>query len=191
MPEQVGTLKCDSRVGRRRMLAERVRLRPLRREDGALLYEWITHRELLILNAPYHPVSEVDHEAWVEAMLKKQSDMVLFVVETIHQNQVIGTCQLLNINWRHRSAELQIRIGSDQHHGRGYGSEAVKCLTEFGFRDLNLHRIYLHVFITNQRAIGAYQKCGFRQEGVLREAAYINGCWTDVVAMALLNSENA
>ena len=172
------------------MFDRRVRLRPLRREDSTLLYEWITHRELLILNAPYHPVSAVDHEAWIESMLRKQSDMVLFVVEATRSNQTIGTCQLLNINWRHRSAELQIRIGSDRHHGKGYGVEAIKLLTDFGFRDLNLHRIYLNVFVTNQRAIGAYQKCGFKQEGHLREAAYIDGCWTDVLVMALLKSEN-
>ena len=168
------------------MAIDRVRLRPLRRGDRDLLYQWITDRELLILNAPYHPISELEHEEWVESMMKKRSDLVLFVIEAQATNEAIGTCQLLNINWRHRCAELQIRIGSPGHQGRGLGSEAVKLLTMFGFKDLNLHRIYLHVFATNQRAVKAYAKCGFQQEGILREAAFIDGQWTDIVIMALI-----
>lgn len=170
------------------MLSDQVRLRALRKEDAKLLYEWIVDRELVILNSPYHPVSETDHEAWVERMMKKSSDLVIFVIEEVMSSTPIGTCQLLNINWRHRSAELQIRIGDSSHQGKGYGSEAVQLLIEFGFKDLNLHRIYLHVFAANKRAIRVYEKCGFRKEGILKEAAFIDGEWVDVIVMGLLNS---
>lgn len=170
------------------MPSDHVRLRSLRKDDATLLYEWIINRDLVILNSPYHPVSENDHEAWVERMMKKRSDLVIFVVEEIKCNTAIGTCQLFNINWRHRSAELQIRIGNSSHHGKGYGSEAVQLLIEFGFNDLNLHRIYLHVFTTNIRAIRAYEKCGFRREGTLKESAFIDGEWVDVLIMGLIRS---
>jgi diamine N-acetyltransferase len=93
---------------------------------------------------------------------------------------------LLNINWRHRSGELQIRIGDAASRGRGLGTEAVRLLCDFGFADLNLHRIYLHVFASNSRAIGAYEKAGFVREGLLRQAAYIDGQWVDVVLMGLI-----
>jgi RimJ/RimL family protein N-acetyltransferase len=169
------------------MVAERVRLRALRREDAALLYEWVNQRELVIFNAPYHPVSEVDHESWIESMLKKRFDLVIFVIEEMMSGQAIGSCQLFNINWRHRSAELQIRIGDQRFQNQGLGSEAVQLLCRFGFDDLNLHRIYLNVFKNNGRAVGAYRKCGFVEEGAMREAAFIDGQWLDVVLMGLLN----
>lgn len=172
------------------MQADRVRLRPLRRADAPLLYEWITHRELVILNAPYHPVSDVDHAAWVESMLTKRTDMVIFVIEELASNKAIGTCQLLNINWRHRSAELQIRIGDEAFRSKGHGTEAVKLLCHFGFADLNLHRIYLHVFETNKRAIRAYEKAGFLREGSLKEAAFIDGRWLDVAVMGLIEQDD-
>jgi methionyl-tRNA formyltransferase len=168
------------------IVSEHVRLRPLRKEDSGLLYEWITDRELVILNAPYYPVSETDHAAWIESMLAKRMDLVIFVIEELETGQAIGTCQLLNTNWRHRSAELQIRIGNKLFLSKGFGSEAVRLLCEFGFTDLNLHRIYLHVFANNIRAISAYKKCGFSQEGLLKEAAYIDGAWVDVIVMAQL-----
>ena len=169
------------------MQAERIRLRPLQKADASLLYEWITDRTLVIHNAPFWPVSESDHESWIESMMTKRSDLVIFVIEEQVSGAAIGTCQLLNINWIHRSAELQIRIGDENYHSRGFGAEAVNRLTTFGFTDLNLHRIYLNVFSSNVRAIRAYEKCGFQREGVLREAAFIDGQWGDVFVMSLLS----
>lgn len=168
------------------MHSEQVRLRPLRHADAPLLHEWITDRELVILNSAFHPVSEADHEAWVTSMMAKRPDLVIFVIEERSTAAAIGTCQLLDINWRHRSAELQIRIGDTACRGRGLGTEAVRLLCEFGFADLNLHRIYLHVFATNDRAIAAYVKAGFVREGLLRQAAHIDGQWVDVVPMGLI-----
>jgi RimJ/RimL family protein N-acetyltransferase len=52
-----------------------------------------------------------------------------------------------------------------------------------------MHRIYLSVFKNNERAIGAYRKCGFVEEGVMREAAFIDGQWLDVTMMGLLNDQ--
>ena len=121
--------------------------------------------------------------------MTKRSDLVIFVVEEIASEKAIGTCRLLNINWIHRSAELKMRIGDAANQGAGYGNEAVRLLCEFGFTDLNLHRIYLHVFADNQRAIRAYEKSGFAQEGVMREAAYIHGAWSDAVVMGRLNND--
>lgn len=170
------------------MRSKHVRLRPLQKSDAELLYEWIIDRELVIHNSPFFPVSETDHEAWVERMMSERSDLVIFVIEDLATKQAIGTCQLLNINWIHRSAELQIRIGSPAFQGRGFGSEAVNLLCGFGFADLNLHRIYLHVFASNQRAIRAYEKCGFSREGVLRESAFVDGSLLDIVLMAKLRT---
>jgi methionyl-tRNA formyltransferase len=187
-PWEIAALKYG-RVGGGAMVAKRVRLRALRREDSPLLYEWINQRELVILNAPYHPVSEVDHESWLESMLQKRSDLVIFVIEDIASGQAIGSSQLRNINWRHRNAELQIRIGDQRFQNQGLGSEAVQLLCRFGFDDLNMHRIYLSVFKNNERAIGAYRKCGFVEEGVMREAAFIDGQWLDVTMMGLLNDQ--
>lgn len=172
------------------MSVDRVLLRSLRQEDSPLLYDWITHRELVILNAAFHPISDVDHQVWFESMLTKRADLVIFVIEDMETHQAIGTCQLLNINWRHRSAELQIRIGDVQYHGRGFGTEAVKLLCRFGFADLNLHRIYLHVFANNIRAIKSYEKCGFVRDALLKEAAFIDGAWVDVVGMGKLNKHD-
>lgn len=160
---QVASQKYEIFSGEGFMQTESVRLRPLRQVDAPLLYEWTTHRELITLNAPFHPVSETDQEVWVESMIIRRSDLVIFVIEESASGTIIGICQLFNINWRHRSAELQIFISNTSCHGQGYESQAVQLLTTFGFKDLNLHRMYLHVFATNRRAISSYENVALRR----------------------------
>lgn len=167
----------------------RVRLRPLQKKDKGLLYEWITDRDLVLLNSTYAPISEGEHEQWFDSILRKRSDLAFFAIEETEENLVIGTCQLFNISPVHRNAELQIRIGDQRFQGRGYGVEAIGLLTAFGFFDLNLHRIYLRVFSTNQRAFRAYLKCGFKHEGTARQAAFLDGKWVDVDFMAKLSDD--
>ena len=171
------------------MHGENIILRALRKDDSVHLYRWISNRDLVLFNAPFKTVSEVEHNTWIESILEKRNDMVFFVIEEKVSERVIGSCQLLNINRTHRSAELQIRIGETDFHGRGLGQQAIKLLLTHGFNDLNFHRIYLHVFSTNTRAINAYEKNGFVREGKLREAAYIDRKYVDVLIMARLRNQ--
>jgi methionyl-tRNA formyltransferase/RimJ/RimL family protein N-acetyltransferase len=183
---QIALQKQVEMCGGGYMESDRVRLRPMRKEDSAHLYEWINSRDPVVLNAPYRPISDMEHEVWVETMINKRSDLVIFIIEDLVTDRAIGSCQLFNINSIHRSAELQIRIGLDAYQGKGLGTEAVRLLCQFGFLDLNLHRIYLHVFSSNKRAIRSYEKCGFEREGILKESAFIDGHWVDMYLMALL-----
>lgn len=54
---------------------------------------------------------------------------------------------------------------------------------------IDLHRVNLHVFSTNAAAIHLYEKVGFVHEGVLRQAAHIDGRYVDVVVMGILREE--
>ncbi|HET6900811.1 MAG TPA: GNAT family protein, partial [Vicinamibacteria bacterium] len=119
-----------------------------------------------------------------------RDDLIVFGIRLRETDRLIGTCQLLHINRVHRTAELQIRIGDAAERGRGYGTEAVALLVGFAFKDLNLHRVSLQVFATNARAIHAYEKAGFVREGVLRQAAHVDGGYVDLVVMGILREEH-
>jgi RimJ/RimL family protein N-acetyltransferase len=165
-----------------------IHLDALTEEDIAILFCWINDREQVLFNAPYKPVHEGSHRAWFES-IQQRSDLVMFAIRLCKSNKLIGSCQLHSITPVHRSAELQIRLGDVTEHGHGYGTEATKKLLDFAFNDLNLHRVYLHVFSNNIVAIRMYKKIGFVQEGILRKAAYINGTYIDVLVMGLLREE--
>lgn len=167
---------------------ENVKLAPLRTADIPVLFEWINDRNEVLHSSAYRPVHEPSHEAWFED-IRQRKDVAIFGIRLIGSDQLIGSCQLLEIHPVYRTAELQIRIGVAESRGKGYGTEATRLLLRFAFCDLDLRRVCLHVLGTNARAIRMYEKCGFVREGLLRQAAHIDGNYVDVVVLGVLRDD--
>lgn len=168
--------------------SENVYLAPLTEDDQAQLFVWINERDQVVYNASYKPISNLQHKEWFESV-QKRKDVVIFGIRKTDSSNLIGSCQLVSINHVHRSAELKIRIGEVEERHKGYGTEAVGLLLSFAFNDLNLNRVFLQVFETNQSAIRAYEKAGFVREGLMRNAAYINGEYVAIIPMGILATE--
>jgi RimJ/RimL family protein N-acetyltransferase len=164
---------------------EMIVLTELRSADSAALFEWINSPETVHFNAPYSPVHEPNHKAWFEA-ITNAPDRVVFAIRDLTGSRIIGIVQLVGLHSIHRTAELIIRIGNEADRNRGAGSEAVKLATDFAFTDRNLQRVWLRAFGDNPRAIRAYEKAGFKIEGTMRRACFIDGRWKDEVIMAIL-----
>lgn len=165
-------------------------LAPLRSTDLSKLFAWINDHDLVVLSAPFRRIAEREHREWFDDVTVR-SDVVIRGVRLLETDELIGSCQLKSIDRRTGTAELQIRIGSASHRDVGLGTEAVRLLVDLAFRELELHRVCLHVFADNSRAIRSYEKSGFVREGVLREAALIDGRRKDVIVMGILRSERA
>jgi RimJ/RimL family protein N-acetyltransferase len=112
---------------------------------------------------------------------------VSFLIETL-AGEPVGACSLDGITPRARTAELGIWI-DEEHWNEGLGTDTVRTLCRFGFREMNLFRIELHVYDFNERGIRAYEKVGFREEGRLRGDQFSDGRHVDVVLMGLLADE--
>jgi RimJ/RimL family protein N-acetyltransferase len=69
------------------------------------------------------------------------------------------------------------------------GTAAARAMVRHGFRDLNLHRIYVGILKDNAISIRTCEKAGFRHEGTAREGAYKDGRYHDLVQMGMLKSE--
>lgn len=80
-------------------------------------------------------------------------------------------------------------IGIKEYLGNGYGIEAIKILQDFVFNRLNLNRLQLEVHDFNERAYRCYLKCGFKEEGRLREKSFVNGHYSDTIYMSILKRE--
>ena len=80
-------------------------------------------------------------------------------------------------------------IGDKAYWSQGYGTDAMLTFVRFGFDEMNLHRIDLTVDADNPRAIRCYQKCGFVEEGRLRENRYQQGKYGDQLVMSILRDE--
>lgn len=88
-----------------------------------------------------------------------------------------------------RTATLGIFIEDKEYLSKGYGTEAIRLLLDYGFNYMNLHSIKLHLMSFNERALKCYKKCGFKETGRIRENRFINGKYYDTIAMDILESE--
>jgi RimJ/RimL family protein N-acetyltransferase len=167
----------------------KVKLTELRPSDAEVLFRWINDPDLVRLHGPYHPVDWAGHLSWM-GRVSAESSQTIFAIRLSADGAPIGILQFKSIHPVHRSAELFIRIGSAEARGKGYGTEALREGLTYAFGDLNLERVFLHVFHDNALAIRAYEKVGFAVEGRLRRAAFIGGEWKDVLVMAHLRSSD-
>jgi len=170
---------------------ERVRLRHTEKEDLPLFVEWLNDPDVRRGLMLHLPLSIAEEQQWFENMLASPQDERPLVIETQNDDgwRMIGNCSFNNLDWRNRNAELGIFIGDKSSWDRGYGTEVMRLLVKHGFTTLNLHLIYLRVYENNHRAIRAYEKAGFVEEGRLRQMIYQDGQYLDVIWMSVLRTE--
>lgn len=91
--------------------------------------------------------------------------------------------------FQHRNSYISIDITAP-YQRKGYGSEAIKWILDWGFRIAGLHRIGIECFSYNTGARELYErKLGFVFEGRKRELLWYNGGWHDLLSFSMLERE--
>ncbi len=98
----------------------------------------------------------------------------------------IGNIYLRQIDWLAGHAELGMFVGDPTQRGKGYGKAALRLLVRHAFEDLGLHRLHLTLLADNGPAMRLYESCEFRVEGTLRDHAFKDGAFRDLLVMGLL-----
>ena len=171
----------------KRVSGEKVYLSPISTADIDIFMKWINDSEIAQTTNFYTQViSLVQEKEIVEALAKNGNTFSIVMQEN---DKIIGTCSFSNINETNRVAEIGIIIGEKECHNKGYGTEAVNLLLQFGFENRNYNNIYLHVHSFNERAIACYEKAGFKRQGVCREAIIHGNKKYDRLYMDILADE--
>jgi RimJ/RimL family protein N-acetyltransferase len=166
---------------------DKVRLRPIRKADAERSIAWRNDPEVRENTLGYRfPVTEEMEAKWYESALKDQDKTrVVFAIEALADDALIGIIQLNRIDWIARLAYLGITIGERAYHGQGFGTDATKVLLRYAFDGLNLRKVCLEVVSYNTRAMKLYRALGFTEEGRLRDQVCLDGAYHDVALMAL------
>jgi len=169
---------------------ERIFLRPAERSDLPTFVRWFADGEMTHFLMARAPFSLAGEESWFNSMLEKQgvSDW-FFVVCLLVDGRAIGTTGLHDLNLEEGQAEFGITLGEKDEWNKGYGTDTLRAICDFGFGQLRLERIRLDVYEQNTRAIRSYEKAGFQHEGVRRHAHFADGRHWNVLRMSLLRDE--
>jgi RimJ/RimL family protein N-acetyltransferase len=170
------------------LIGKRIYLRPLEKEDASLLASWFNDPEITRNLDRYHPMSVQSEEAWIAKAYESKEDLVLGIARK-EDHRLLGSAGLHRVSAKNRSATFGIAIGEKTEWGKGYGTEATWLMTKHAFETLNLNRVELHVREFNERGIRAYERVGYRREGLLREHAFVEGRYVNTIAMAILRAE--
>lgn len=104
------------------------------------------------------------------------------------EKRLIGSIRIGVLSEENREADLGYGI-DPAYWGRGYATEAVGALIDFGFLDLKLHRIVARCDQDNVASRRVMERLGMTREGLLRESRYLGGAWSSDYLYSILEQE--
>ncbi len=171
----------------KKMIGEKVYLSPRSVDDASKYVAWLNNYDIAKFLRQY--TNNINLENEKDYLLKEEPNSYHFAIVDKETDELIGSIGLMNVDNISRTAELGIFIGDEDHLSRGYGSDAIKLLLNFGFNHANLNNIMLNALSFNKRALKAYEKCGFKLFGTWPKACYGEGEYHDLVFMYILKDD--
>jgi RimJ/RimL family protein N-acetyltransferase len=134
-----------------------------------------------------HPYPEGAAEAWIagHAASYTQAREATFAIQHETTGQLIGAVSLLDIQLKHRRAELGYWTGAS-FWGCGYCTEAVQSLVHHAPEAFGVTRIVGRCFARNLASARVMTKAGLQPEGLLRKHIQKNGVYEDVMLFGLI-----
>ncbi|MGS2617384.1 GNAT family N-acetyltransferase [Micromonospora sp. LZ34] len=172
---------------------ERVRLRPPTPDDAPNLFRLKSDPELHLITdgEPFLPRHVGQLRAWLEKQVNEPPDgqsTVSLLAETVADGTFLGSGVLWGINAFNRYAHLGITLVPEAR-GQGYGTEVIRLLCRYGFRNRNLRRLELETLASNVAMRRTAEACGFTHEGTQREREYDGNGFGDFVLYGLLRRD--
>lgn len=134
--------------------------------------------------ASCQPITKAHASSW---LLAQEVEPLAWVID--YRKRLIGALRLHTVDHHDRRANLAIGILNPKLLGKGIGTRAIHLIVGHAFGAMGLHRLTLRVVDYNERAIAAYKKVGFIEEGRERQSARVGDAWHDDIVMGLLAPE--
>ena len=174
---------------------KKVILREIEPEDIEWLREQRNDPSMRRYFREWKDITKAKQEAWYESRGNNSDPnhvyfKILMKREGNHGEvftRLVGCCGLHYVDWRLRSAEFGVFL-SKEARGKGIAKEALQIMFDFGFKEMNLHKIWCEVY-DNNTSVEFYRKLGFVDEGVLRDNYFCEGKYGNSIVMSILEHE--
>jgi RimJ/RimL family protein N-acetyltransferase len=192
MPAPVDTTGVTSTDWREKLpvlRADGIMLRELQVEDAPSLFAMLTTEEVSRFISP--PPSTVEgFEKFIRWTQRQRAagEYVCFAVVPEGMTAAVGLFQVRSLEPGFASAEWGFAIGSP-YWGSGLFVEGAELVLDFAFNTIGARRLEARSSVENGRGNGALRKLGAVQEGVLRNALFLNGQYHDQNVWSILDTE--
>lgn len=166
-----------------------IALTPKNQEHIETYARWINSEKVRMFSRNEVPRSVDEIKKWFEPKGDGPKEDIGFEIWHKEDQKLIGFGGLNNINYFHSFANLYMEIGETEYWNQGIATEATKLITEYGFLELNMNKIYVEIFSPNIGSLKAAKKAGFIPEATLKQQVYVEGRYVDIERFYLLKDE--
>jgi L-phenylalanine/L-methionine N-acetyltransferase len=131
------------------------------------------------MRIPHHSL------AYIEKRIEPSDNMVKLIA--CIENDVVGYAELATHPDapRHRhAAEINIVIVNSKWQGKGVGGALLRSMIDLAENWMQITRVSLVVWSSNESAINLYRKYGFELEGTMKQFVFKEGKYEDALLMA-------
>lgn len=168
---------------------ERIDLVPMSKENAKLRYKWVNDQSVRIYSRNEVPHTLEEIKKWSERSQEGVKEHIGFELWHKKDQKTIGNGGLSRIDYIARKANAWMVIGEKDYWSEGLGTEAMKLILDYAFKEVNLHKVYAGIFEPNIGSWSCAQKLGFKLEGRLKNAIYVNGKYHDARKYAMFKKD--
>jgi len=174
------------------ILTERIKLRLIELSDLDSIHKLHSLPETDEFNALGIPksIQETKNiiEPWIAENELSKIKNYTFAIENRLDREFIGLFGLKLENEKYKRGEVWYKIHSD-FWKKGYATESLKAVINFGFENLKLHRIEAGCAVENIGSIKVLEKSGMIREGRLRQVLPLKSGWSDNFEYSILETD--
>jgi len=168
---------------------EALRLRALRASDAPRLFDYLGNT--VVIEHTSYPVQSLNSVERLIANAQQgyaERTSCKWALAMVSDDGIIGTCGFNNWALEHAAAELAYDL-APQHWGQGLMTQAVEAALGWAFETAGFNRVHAVVMASNLRSLRLLDRCGFRQEGLLRSYRIARSVPADFWMYSLLSAE--
>lgn len=172
------------------LIGEKLYLRGVERQDlDGDYFQWLNDYEVtkFLESGRFPNTKDAMEEFYRDAALSGKN--AFFAIIDKETDKYIGNIKLGPIDWYHRKASIGSMIGNKQYWGKGYSTEAIKLVVDYGLIRLGLNKLWAGVAANHEASRRAYEKAGFVLEGRSKGSFYFEGNIYDTLYLGITRDE--
>jgi len=166
----------------------KIGLRTIEPEDLKEVYRMVNNPEIFGEYDAFQLASWGEVEKWFKESVRAD-EFTVFIVERNEDNRMVGIVVYYTVHPVLQNTEIGFQMRSEDERNKGYGTEAVRLLTEYLFTTRNIQRVQATTDIENKAAQRILEKNGFTREGELRKALFRKGEFHNAYLYGILREE--
>ena len=172
---------------------ERLNLRPISENDIENVFKLQSLEQTAQFNTSKVPIdineTKINVEKWVAENNKENIKHFTFAAELIDDSKFIGLIGLHLGKEHYKNAEVWFQYDY-RFWNKGYATESLRKIIDFGFETLKLHRIEAGCAIDNIGSVTVLEKVGMLREAHTRKLLPLKSGWSDNYGYAILETDS-